>query len=165
MSKRKIGADEWLSGNPYNKDKGLKEWKKTEKKRPKTMKKHHKERMANGYSWFDWINFDSYIAGIVATAVLKFAEDGVGYFPIWGEQMIVDDEKGIYEYPDGTHENHTATCGAIYFALTNWLDWDLVKAVESAPSPQDAYAMELVVMEEATEAMVLFAENLCRWWD
>lgn len=151
MSKRKIGADEWLSDNMYNqiKGKGLKDWKKTERDRPKKIKRHHKERIENGYSWFDWINFDTFIMGVVATGVLKFAEDSVGFFPMDGEKM-----DKLYHYPEGTLENYKATCGAIYFALTEYLD----NGGDYGPGYLDR-------AEEAKEAMMLFAENTLRWWD
>jgi hypothetical protein len=155
-----VGADVWLNKNPYNRGKGLKKHLKEEKARPKKIKRHQKERMMNGYSWYDWINFDSYIGPVIASAVLKFATDGVGFWPMDDEQMNED-----YSYDDSVCENFHATCGAIYFALTEWANWDLVKAVEGAPSPQDAYAMETVVYNEAREAMHIFAENLGTWWD
>lgn len=158
----KIGADAWLTGpNPYNQESGKKKHDKYEKQRPKDIKKHKKQRAEEGFSWFDWINFDSFIAGVVAEAVLQFAERSHGYFPIGGEEM----DQETYDYPEGTYENYQATCGAIYFALTNWLNWDLVAAIKGAPSPGDAYAMEQVVYGEAVEAMILFSENLGRWWD
>lgn len=146
----KIGADNWIEKDSYRK--GTKEHKEEVKERPDKVKHHKEERAENGYSWFDWINFDSFIAGIVATAVLKFAEDGVGYFPIGGE---FQDPEYPYDYPDGTHENFVATCGAIYYALTEWLnDGNMVMLNETD-----------VKYQEAREAMILFAEHLGSWWD
>ncbi len=151
MKKLKIGADAWIEKNPYNNKKGYgrkkhKEWNKNQESR---LAKHKTQRAENGYSWYDFINFDSFIASVVATAVLKFAEDGMGYFPIGGEQINGD----TWDYPEGTAENFNATCGSIYYALTQWLTVD-----EFSPGHEARY-------EEAKEAMILFSEHLGSWWD
>lgn len=146
--KLKIGADAWLYG-PSGYRKGTKPDRQIRKRRPGEIKKHKRQRVAQGYSWFDWINFDTFIAGVVATAALRFAEESHGYFAIGGEGL---DPK--YSWPEGTAENYTATCGAIYFALSEWLNHD--------DSDWDA---QQVRWAEAREAMILFSEHLSSWWD
>jgi hypothetical protein len=164
--RRKIGADAWIWKNSYRRG-CMKHWKELVKGPARNLR-HKKERMSNGFSTLDWWNMDSFIAGVVATGVLKFAEDGVGYFPI-GDEKMVDTEKGGWVWEDGTYENYVATCGAIYYALTQWLDWEdeaLVPYLEAHPGDYTGYnAIAKVKYEEAREAMILFAENLGRWWD
>lgn len=121
----KIGADVWLNGTDGDK-----------------LPRHHQERIERGFSEYDWWNFNSYIAGVVATAVLKCV-DGYGYFAI-----------NTKDYEEDTEEDFKATCGAIYYALTEYLRADY----EWADDMNERY-------EEAREAMILFAENLGSWWD
>lgn len=38
--------------------------------------KHYEERKVNGFSKADWINFDTYIAWVIASAVQKMKDEG-----------------------------------------------------------------------------------------
>lgn len=125
----KIGADNWLD---------------KPQERNYDVEKHKKERIEQGFSEYDWWNFNSYIMGVVALAVLKFA-DGNSYFPIHTE-----------DYEDDTLDDYRATCGAIYFALREYL--------EAEEDWNGDYDMA-VYYDEAREAMILFAENLGHWWN
>lgn len=48
--------------------------------------RHEAERVRDGFSEYDWWNFDTFIAEIVARAALKFAEEGHCYFEEMGEE-------------------------------------------------------------------------------
>jgi hypothetical protein len=49
------------------------------KDEPDKLERHRTERAENGFSVFDWWSFDTYIAGVIANAVIKFRDEGVGY--------------------------------------------------------------------------------------
>jgi len=64
-----IGADAWI----HNQRKG--ESRKTLKRR---IARHRRQRSEKGYSWHDWIDFDTFLAGIIANGVRDFRLNGVG---------------------------------------------------------------------------------------
>ncbi len=144
-----VGADTWIHKNPYRK--GIKEHAEWELNRDKRFRKHRKQRADNGYSWEDWINFDSYIVPVIANAILDFAEHGVGFFPMDNEEPDPLD----YAYPQSTQENHTATLGAIYYALSEYS-----KVTDAAIGPE--WEMRYA---EAQEALHIFVDHLAHWWD
>lgn len=47
--------------------------------------KHYEERKANGFSKADWINFDTYIAWVIHSAVIKMRDEGHTMFSFPGE--------------------------------------------------------------------------------
>lgn len=47
--------------------------------------KHYEERKVNGFSTADWINFDTYIAWVIAEAVRKMKSDGHTMFSYIGQ--------------------------------------------------------------------------------
>lgn len=40
---------------------------------------HPYERARYGYSWWDWINFNSYLADVIQDGTLRFITEGHGY--------------------------------------------------------------------------------------
>lgn len=46
---------------------------------------HYRQRSQNGFSFADWINFDSYIAWVIANAVQKMKDEGNTSFVYDGE--------------------------------------------------------------------------------
>lgn len=40
---------------------------------------HRSQRALRGFSDYDWWSFDTYISGVIATALEKFRDDGMGY--------------------------------------------------------------------------------------
>ena len=45
----------------------------------KRVARHNAERAQKGYSWYDWISFDTFICGVIANACRDFRLKGVGY--------------------------------------------------------------------------------------
>lgn len=52
---------------------------KYKKEEPGRWSRHKRQRIQYGYSVYDWWNFDSYIAGVIAHAVGRFAREGMGH--------------------------------------------------------------------------------------
>lgn len=46
---------------------------------------HYQQRSQNGFSYADWINFDHYIAWVIASAVQKMKDEGHTMFIFPGE--------------------------------------------------------------------------------
>lgn len=42
-------------------------------------KRHEKERLENGFSTYDWWNFNSYLSWVIIGGLKKFLKDGNGY--------------------------------------------------------------------------------------
>lgn len=84
----KIGADRWLNeeGHFDSND-----------KRVEALRRHKAQRAEQGMSWYDWINAENYIAGIIAMAARKFAFEGVGYPGYMTEEEWPEVLKTIYE--------------------------------------------------------------------
>lgn len=66
---RRRSSDSWV----YE---GFRESRRTVNKR---VGRHRHQRAEQGYSWHDWINFDTFIAGVIANAARDFRLNGVGY--------------------------------------------------------------------------------------
>jgi len=101
--------------------------------------RHERERVNHGYSWWDWISFDTYVCGVIADACRDFRLKGMGY-------------------PSGmTEEEWHAVLLRIEEPLRWWaedkFDNDLDHKAEAAK------------YEEAKAAMALFAEHLGSMWD
>ena len=41
--------------------------------------KHKRERVENGFSTYDWWNFNSYLAWVIKNGLAKFIDEGVGH--------------------------------------------------------------------------------------
>jgi hypothetical protein len=52
-------------------------------------KQHEKERVENGFSVYDWWNFNDYLSWVIVQGLKKF-KDGAG-FPVWGGIETMDD--------------------------------------------------------------------------
>lgn len=81
-----IGADTWIF-----------DWKTPDKDLKQKVSRHYAERIQNGMSFYDWINADKFLLGVIALAARKFAEDGNGFPGDMTEQEWKDTLKTIYE--------------------------------------------------------------------
>jgi hypothetical protein len=104
---------------------------------PEKLERHRKERSENGFSTFDWWSFDTYIAGVIGNAVLKFANEGMGY------------------PGDMTEESWKAFCLEIAEPLIKYSEdkFDL-----SLKEEEELY-------EEVQKAMHKFADRFGTFWD
>lgn len=109
---------------------------KTEK--PEDWKRHKQERIKYGYSVFDWWNFDSYIAGVIAQGCERFARDGMGY------------------PPDMSSQEWKELCLSIAGPLSRWACEDRWKL--DGPDTEKLYL-------EAKAALHLFADHFGAFWD
>jgi hypothetical protein len=105
----------------------------------KRVVKHERDRVNHGYSWNDWISFDTYICQVIADAVQDFRLHGAGY------PMGMDEA----EWHDILHK--------IEDPLRWW-------ATEKFDNNLDAKG-EIQKYKEAQAAMALFAEHLGSMWD
>jgi|SRR5882757_4828806 len=105
---------------------------------PEKLKIHREQRMSRGYSVFDWWCFDTYISGVIASAVENFST-GHGY-------------PGDFS----NMEEFEAFCKSIYEPLAFYAsdEYSRLKWVDQEPKYM-----------EAVEAMKKFAERLGSWWD
>lgn len=44
-----------------------------------SVKKHESERLKNGFSTCDWYNFNTYLAWVIQSGLVKFRNEGSGY--------------------------------------------------------------------------------------
>jgi hypothetical protein len=107
------------------------------KDEPEKLERHRKERSEQGFSTFDWWSFDTYIAGVIGRAVLKFREDGMGY------------------PGDMTEESWNAFCTEIAEPLIAYSDQKFDVTRED----------EFKLYEDAKEAMHKFSDRLGYFWD
>jgi hypothetical protein len=102
--------------------------------------RHLRERILYGASWNDWINFDSYLAALIANATHDFRSHGVGGYP-----------------GNMTKEEWHADLLKIEQAFRKWGD-DKVRLEMSMDEEKDLY-------EECREAMFLVALHFGAFWD
>jgi hypothetical protein len=107
--------------------------------RARRIRRHERERVNHGFSWYDWISFDTYICLVIADAVADFRLKGAGY-PMGMEEQ---------EWHDLLHK--------IEDPLRWW-------AEQKFDNELDAKG-ELQKYKEAQAAMALFAEHLGSMWD
>lgn len=100
---------------------------------------HERERVNHGYSWHDWISFDTYICLVIADACRDFALHGMGHPCELTEE-----------------EWHDVLC-RIEAPLRWW-------AEDKFDNDLDHEA-ETLKYREAQAAMALFAEHLGSMWD
>lgn len=101
--------------------------------------RHERERVDRGYSWWDWISFDTYVCQVIADACRDFRVRGMGY-------------------PAGMTEEEWH---AILLKIEEPLRW---WAEDKFDNDLDHKA-EAVKYKEAQAAMALFAEHLGNMWD
>lgn len=107
--------------------------------RARRIRRHERERINHGFSWNDWISFDTHICLVIADAVADFRLKGCGY-------------------PMGSSEEEWhATLLAIEGPLRWWGE-------KKFDNDLDAKG-ELQKYKEAQAAMALFAEHLGSMWD
>ncbi len=104
---------------------------------PEKLERHRSERSENGFSTFDWWSFDTYIAGVIGRAVLKFRDDGMGH------------------PPNMTEEEFNTLCTEIGEPLIAYGDQ---KFTVKAKEEEELY-------ENAIDAMKRFSDVLGYWWD
>ncbi len=46
---------------------------------PRKIKTHIVGRVVNGYSWYDWVNFDTYLSEVIVAGLTDFKNNGIGY--------------------------------------------------------------------------------------
>lgn len=139
----KRDLDEKYPSVPKDKLKPGKFWKngwsrKDKQESPKRWKLHKKQRIKYGYSEIDWWSFDSYIAGVIAHACMKFAHESHGH------------------PADITAQQWSQYCLSIAEPLALWASphrWRL--------SADDSMAL----YEEAQQALRMFAERFGSFWD
>jgi hypothetical protein len=112
---------------------------KYKKEDPSRWKFHKKQRVKYGYSEFDWWNFDSYIAGVIAHACERFANESHGY------------------PGDMTAQQWKELCLSISTPLALWASRDRWKL-----SAKDEYE---VLYPQVVEAMHKFADHFGSFWD
>lgn len=104
---------------------------------PEKLARHRKERQEHGFSAADWWSFDTYIAGVIGRALIKFRDEGHGY-------------------PHGSSEEEFKTlCTEIAEPL---LDYAENKFKVFGDKEDKMY-------NDAVAAMIKFSENLGQWWD
>ncbi len=108
-------------------------------KRARRIRRHERERINQGFSWHDWISFDTYVCQVIADAVADFRLKGCGY-------------------PMGTSEEEWHD---ILEKIEKPLRW---WAEEKFDNELDAKG-EMQKYKEAQAAMALFAEHLGSMWD
>lgn len=101
--------------------------------------RHERERVNHGYSWYDWISFDTYVCQVIADACADFRLKGHGY-------------------PSDLTE---AEWHEILYKIEVPLRW---WAEEKFNNELD-HRGELQKYKEAQAAMALFAEYLGAMWD
>lgn len=114
-------------------------WWETPWKYLKRVTRHQRERVKNGYSWYDWISFDTYICQVVADSCQAFRLHGVGY-------------------PSGMTE---AEWHDILHRIEMPLRWWAEQKFENSLD----HKAEMIKYKEAQAAMALFAEHLGSMWD
>lgn len=124
----KIGADRWLN---------ISKMFDSEAKRDKAIETHKAQRVRNGMSWYDWINADEYICGVIAQAARKFAMEGSGY-------------PGYM-----TEEEWREQLALIYLPLENYVRHKHTMARDE----------EEKLHEEVSEALHAFADYFGHFWD
>lgn len=123
-----VGADSWV----HNQRKG--ESRKTLERR---IAKHRRQRSEAGYSWNDWISFDTFLAGIIANGMRDFRLNGIGY-------------------PGGmTPEEWNDILLRIENPLSRW----------AADKFEADHETEKIKYSEAQEAIRLLAEHFGHFWD
>lgn len=129
----------WLELSKMEPGKYWKTWtRKYKKEKPGRWKKHQNQRVKYGYSVYDWCNFDSYIAGVIAHALDRFASDGMGH--PWNH----------------SEQSWRELCLSISKPLSLWASdnrWKL-----SADDTTKLY-------EQVQEALHKFADNFGGFWD
>lgn len=106
--------------------------------KPNRWKKHKRQRVKYGYSVYDWWNFDSYIAGVIAHALDRFVRQGMGH------------------PAHHTEDSWDHLCLSISEPLAKWASdnrWKL-----SADDTTKLY-------EQVQEALHKFADNFGAFWD
>lgn len=124
----KIGADRWIrKSHVFD----------TDRKREKALKRHTEERAKHGFSFYDWINANDYIAGVIAEMAKKFDESGSGYPATMTEQ------------------EWSAILKRIYAPLECYIRRTGCETLEE----------EADLYNDVTEALKLFAEHFASFWD
>lgn len=111
---------------------------KYKKEEPGKWKKHQRQRVKYGYSIYDWWNFDSYIAGVIAHATERFASQGMGH-PM-----------------SHTEATWKELCLSISEPLAKWASEDRWKL-----NLDDS----LELYRQVQEALHKFADNFGGFWD
>lgn len=157
MSKKKpIGADYWLHKPTWRKG-SIRYWRDLPK-RPKRIVKHKIDRAQNGYSWDDWINFDSYVGPMIAKAVKRFADEGHGFFFVDKSDAVDAHTPPYIADWENAEAKFKALCYGIHDDIMAYYNLDIF-------SPDCTYEEEVAALETAKAAMVLFSQNLGHWWD
>lgn len=102
--------------------------------------RHSIDRLRYGASWYDWINFDTYLAALLANAAHDFRNHGVGGYP-----------------GNMTKERWHAELLKIETAFRKWVDDDL----RSKMSTEE----EKALYEECQEALFAVALHFGSFWD
>lgn len=133
------GWDRWYPFNSWRRHLPRWLWWETPWKHVKRVWRHEAERVNHGYSWYDWISFDTFVCQVMADACRDFRLNGHGY-------------------PCGmTEEEWHAILVKIEEPLRWW-------ATEKFDNNLD-HKGELQKYKEAQAAMALFAEHLGAMWD
>jgi len=101
--------------------------------------RHERERVNHGYSWNDWISFDTFLCQVIADAARDFREKGHGY-------------------PMGSSEEEWHD---ILTRIEGPLRWWAEKKFDNELD----HKAEMIKYEEAKEAMRLVADHLGSLWD
>lgn len=101
--------------------------------------RHERGRVNHGFSWDDWISFDTYICLVIADACADFRLKGMGY-PMGMEEQ---------EWHDVLHK------------IEEPLRWWAEKKFDNDLDHQG----EVIKYKEAQAALVLFAQHLGAMWD
>lgn len=100
---------------------------------------HQRGRIKNGYSWYDWISFDTYVCQVIADACQGFRLHGAGY-------------------PTGMTEEEWHD---VLYRIEVPLRWWAEQKFENDLDPK----AEMIKYKEAQAAMALFSEHLGSMWD
>jgi hypothetical protein len=101
--------------------------------------RHESQRVNNGYSWHDWISFDTFLCLVIADACRDFRENGQGY-------------------PAGSSEEEW---NDVLTRIEDPLRWWGENKFDNELSAEG----EKLRYEEAKDAMRLVAEHLGSLWD
>lgn len=129
----------WLKLEDLKPGKYWKTWTREYKgEKPNRWKRHKRQRVKYGYSIYDWWNFDSYIAGVLAHALGRFAREGIGH-PF-----------------NHTAESWNELCFNISESLAKWASDERWKL-----NAEDS----LELYRQVQEALHKFADNFGAFWD
>lgn len=87
--------------------------------------KHESERVKNGFSFYDWINFSDYLAWVIIQALKKFRDEGAGFPAELGNDTDtgMDEWKSILNEMITGFEAHLAMESGSHLDYASWDDY------------------------------------------